>query len=392
MKNRYDIIVVGGGPAGSWTAKHAAERGMSVLLLEKDKEIGIPVRCGEGVIKSSLEKLVPIQKEWIAQEVTSLQLIAPDETVVDLAIGETGVILHRKIFDRDLAGMASDVGVEVVTEAYVYGLLSNNGLITGVQVNCSGEEFEISSSIVIGADGVESRVGRWGGLKTHLPLNGIGSCAQMLLSEIDIDPSCVQFYFGKEIAPEGYLWIFPKGNCTANVGLGQVRHSIHSKTALESLKTFINRKFKNYTVLSCIAGGVPAVPTLKEIVGNGLMLVGDAARQEDPISGGGIINAMIAGQIAGEVAVEAVRRGDISKKQLKVYEKKWHKTEGKNGEISYRISKVKNKFSDEELNRLAVMLNRIPPEKRTVVQIFKTALVHHPKLILEAIKQYAYLK
>jgi digeranylgeranylglycerophospholipid reductase len=392
MKSRYDIIIVGGGPAGAWTAKHAAERGMSVLLLEKDREIGIPVRCGEGVIKSSLEKLVPIQKEWIAQEVTSLQLIAPDETVVDLAIEETGVILHRKVFDHDLAGMASDAGVEVVTEAYVHGLLSDNGSITGVQVNCSGKEFEVSSSIVIGADGVESRVGRWGGLKTHLPLNGIGSCAQMLLSEIDIDPSCVQFYFGKEIAPEGYLWLFPKGKRMANVGLGQVRHSLDSKTALESLKTFVNKKFKDHTMLSCIAGGVPAVPTLKEIVGNGLMLVGDAAHQEDPISGGGIINAMIAGQIAGEVAAEAVRGGDVSKKQLKVYEKRWHKTEGKNAEVSYQISKVKNRFSDEELNRLAVMLNRIPPEKRTVVQIFKTALIHHPKLILDAIRLYAYLK
>ncbi len=389
MKSHYDVIVVGGGPAGAWTAKHAAEKGVSVLLLEKDKEIGIPVRCAEGIVKSSLAKLVPIRKEWVAQEVTAIQLIAPDETVVDLTIGENGVILHRKIFDRDLAGMASDAGAEVLTEAYVHGLLADNSSITGVQVNCSGEEFEVSGSIVIGADGVESRVGRWGGLKTHLSLDGIGSCAQMLLSEIDIDPSCVQFYFGKDIAPEGYLWIFPKGGRMANVGLGQVRHSIHSKTALESLKTFVNNKFENYTVLSCIAGGVPAVPTLKEIVGNGLMLVGDAAHQEDPISGGGIINAMIAGQIAGEVAAEAIRSGDVSKKQLKVYEKRWHKAEGKNVEISYRISKVKNRFSDEELNHLAAMLNRIPPEKRTVVQIFKTALIHHPKLILEAIKLYA---
>jgi digeranylgeranylglycerophospholipid reductase len=171
-----------------------------------------------------------------------------------------------------------------------------------------------------------------------------------------------------------------------------VRHSIHSKVTLESLKTFVNRKFKNYTVLSCIAGGVPAVPALKEIVGNGLMLVGDAAHQEDPISGGGIINAMVAGQIAGKVAAEAIRNGNVTAKRLKDYPKQWHKTEGKNVEVSYRISKVKNRFSDEELNRLSAMLNRIPSEKRTVVQIFKAALIHHPKLILDAIKQYAYLK
>jgi digeranylgeranylglycerophospholipid reductase len=210
----------------------------------------------------------------------------------------------------------------------------------------------------------------------------------MLLSEIDIDPSCVQFYFGKDLAPEGYLWIFPKGERMANVGLGLVRESIRSKTALEALKNFVDTKFKNHTILSCTAGGVPAVPTLKEIVGNGLMLAGDAAHQADPLSGGGIINAMKAGRIAGEIAAEAVRCGDVSRKRLKAYEKQWSQTEGKNLEMSYKIAQAKNRFSDEDFNRIAKLLNRIPQDKRTVFQIFKTAFIHHPRLILDAFKLF----
>ena len=105
-----------------------------------------------------------------------------------------------------------------------------------------------------------------------------------------------------------------------------------------------------------VAGGVPMVATLKTITADGLMLVGDAARQANPVTGGGIINAMIAGKIAGKVAAEAVQKGDVSAKKLSGYPKAWHKAEGNNNAMSYKIKQVIDRFSDDDLNRIARIL------------------------------------
>ena len=386
MKERYDVIVVGGGPAGLWAAKHVAEKGVRVLLLEKDREIGTPVRCAEGVSESGLRRVVEVKDRWVAQVVKSARLVSPDGTVVESTSGEIGFILQRKLFDYDLAVAASKVGAEVMTRAYVHGLVMEDGFVRGVEVTHMGRIRRIRGSVVIGADGVESRLGRWAGLETRISPEEVETCVQMTLAGIDIDPEIVEFHFGREIAPGGYLWIFPKGRETANVGLGISGAYSGTKKPLIYLKEFVERRFPGASVLTMIAGGVPAVPTLKKIVTDGMMLVGDAARQVDPLTGGGIVNAMLAGRIAGRVAAEAVQEGDVSAKRLSVYAREWHKIEGRNNEISYKIKKVVDRLSDDDLNKIARMLLGVPPEKRTALRIFRTALFKHPKLILEASK------
>jgi digeranylgeranylglycerophospholipid reductase len=386
MRRQYDIIVVGGGPGGSWAAKHAAERGMSVLLLEKDREIGVPVRCAEGVSLSEIKGIVPVEDHWIAQIVRGAKIISPNGIIVEAYPDESGYILHRKLFDCDLAGMAARAGCEILTKAYVHGLLKKNGVVQGVQVSHLGKEYSILCSIVIGADGVESRVGRWAELETRIPVEYMASCVQMTLSGIDIDPQIVQFYVGSDIAPGGYLWIFPKGPKTANVGLGISGGYSRGRRPLLYLQNFIKNMFPKASVLTMVAGGVPLAPSLKHIIRDGLMLVGDAARQVNPMSGGGIVNAMIAGSIAGRVAAEAVKEGDISAKRLLSYPHEWNRTKGKHNAWSFKMKQVINRFPDEELDRIAKMLLEIPPDKRTSFQIFKTALKKHPRLLLEAAK------
>ena len=386
MKDRYDVIVVGAGPGGSWAAKSAAESGASVLVLEKDREAGIPVRCAEGVSQKSLSDLVDIRDRWIAQEIRGGRLVAPDGTVVESMPDEIGYVLHRRLFDPDLTALAAEAGAEIWTKAYVWGLILEKGAISGVRVQHLGRNSDIRASIVIAADGVESRVGRWAGLETAVPFAEIASCAQMTLGGIDIDPQMVEFYFGQQVAPGGYLWVFPKGPKTANVGLGIAGRYGREKKAIHYLEEFVNKKFPNASRLVTVAGGVPMVPTLKTITADGLMLVGDAARQANPVTGGGIINAMIAGKIAGKVAAEAVQKGDVSAKKLSGYPKGWHKAEGKNNAMSYKIKQVIDKFSDDDLNRLARILLELDPRKRTAFAIFKAALRKHPRLILDATK------
>ena len=389
MKNKYDIVVVGGGPAGSWAAKHAAEKGVSVLLLEKDREIGMSVRCAEGISEVGLRSLVDVKDCWIAQVIKGLRLIAPNGTVVESSAEGFGIVLNRKQFDYDLAHMASQAGAEVVTKAYVHGLLKRDGRVTGVKLSHMGQECKVSCSIVIGADGVESRVGRWAGLDTRTIPKDMETCVQMTLTNIDIDPDIVEFYFGRQVAPGGYLWIFPKGSGTANVGLGISGLYSRNKKPLHYLREFVGDRFPDASILKTVAGGVPVMPTLKEIVKDGLILAGDAAHQANPVSGGGIGNAMIAGRIAGRVAAEAVQEGEVTAKRLSAYAKEWHKAEGKKNERFYKIKKVVDRFSDEDLNRTAEMLLSVPPEERTPLQIFKKALCKHPKLIIEAIKAFS---
>ncbi len=388
MKTYYDVVVVGGGPAGSTAARFAAEAGAAVLLVEKDREIGIPVRCAEAVGEKGIRSVVDLKAEWIANHIEAVRLIAPNGTKVKVFHQDVGFVLDRKQFDYGLALLAAQAGAEVVTKAYVFGLLKNGPTITGVKVRQFGKEFEIKAKIVIGADGIESRVGRWAGLKTHLRLKDVESCAQMTITNIAVDKQYCDFYFSDKIAPGGYLWVFPKNQNTANVGLGISSENGHSKSALAYLKEFVNKKFPHASILTTIAGGVPCAPYMEEMVGDGIMLVGDAAHQANPISGGGIVTGILASKIAGQVAAKAIADNDISRSRLHEYQSQWEKAEGVRHRQAYRLKEGIYKLSDQDLNEIAAEISKKPPEKQTIINIFKTALVKQPKLIPDVLKVF----
>lgn len=352
MRDFYDVVVVGGGPGGSWAARHAAMGGASVLLLEKDREIGLPVRCAEGTDLGGLKQLLPeIKDEWVSQVVDKAQVVAPDGRFVDGFTGDKGLVLHRRLFDPALAAMAAEAGAEIQTKAYVFGLIKNGDQICGVKVRHLGEEKKVGASIVIGADGIESRVGRWGGIDTAVPMHEMESCAQATLTNIDIDPQTAIFWIGSEVAPMGYAWMFPKGEGWANVGLGISGKYSAKKRAIDYLNDFIDKVYPGAAVLNLVAGGVPSTRQLSDLVRGGLMLVGDAARQTDPLTGGGITNAMFAGEFAGKTAAEAVNEKDFSKKSLERYSKRWGKQRAKSVDLAYRIKNVVFKFSDDDYNK-----------------------------------------
>jgi digeranylgeranylglycerophospholipid reductase len=389
IKNKYDVIVVGGGPAGSLSAWKAAEAGMSVLLLEKDREIGLPVRCGEGTGLEELKRFLPIDDRWISHQVKYLKMVAPDGTKVTIETTELGCILDRKRFDAELARRAGEAGAEVRTRAYVFGLEMSNKTVTGVKVVYQGQERTIDARIIIGADGVESRIGRMAGIRTFIPVRDINTCYQMVLANIDIEADSCEMHFGEKIAPGGYAWIFPKGERKANVGVGISSLDGSIGCACFYLELFIRNHFTNYTILSEIAGGVPCLPTLPQITAPGIMLVGDAARQVNPLTGGGIISAMTAGQIAGEVAANAIRRGDVSPKGLEDYPQRWEEADGKTHRRLYRIKKAVFKLNDHALNRTAHALMDCPPSDRNLMTLFRTALIKNPALLIDIVKVFA---
>lgn len=383
MKDSYDVVVIGAGPGGSFAAETAAA-GCDVLLIEKRQEIGDPVRCAEGISKPGLSKFVEPQKRWIANEVAGARIFAPDGTEIEvsakLAGGEVGYVLERKIFDRDLAKRAARAGADVLVRARATGLIMDNSTVKGVKVRRLGETLEIPSSIVIAADGIESQVGRWAGINTALKQKDIESCAQYYMTNVDLRDTC-DFYLGSE-APGGYAWAFPKDHRGGNIGLGVLGSRLDGRHSIDYLDAFVERHFPEGQRIELNVGGDPVSKAASTTVKPGLMLVGDAARHCDPITGGGIINALEGGRLAGETAREAIRLNDFSLKVLQRYEEAWRAAFGKTLDRNYRIKEVFVKLSDEDLNRLVHSLEGLTLEEMSVSGIMRRVISRNPRLLM----------
>jgi digeranylgeranylglycerophospholipid reductase len=386
MKQQYDIIVVGAGPAGSMAARFAAEQGVSVLILEKDRDVGYPVRCGEAISKAGVEEFISPDRRWICADINKFSLNAPDGSEVIIGFQDTGYVLERRIFDYELAKQASRAGAEILTRSYVNGLLFEDGKVCGVRYDYRGQQQEAYAKIVIAADGVESRVGRWAGLKTHIDFRDMESCVQITATVPDIKTDTCYFYFGQEYAPGGYFWVFPKGEGTANIGLGVGGETGKSNSALSFLNHFMAKNYPGAAVLTSIAGGVPCSPTLEKISGPGILLVGDAARQVNPLSGGGIASGMIGGKIAGTIAGKAIHSGKHD--NLHEYDRAWHERLGKRHETFNRIKEGIYNFSDDKFNKIAKAFNSVPEDKRTLGKLFTTALMQQPSLLIDVAKVF----
>ena len=390
MKNNYDVIVVGGGPAGSMAAMEIATAGYSVCILEKDRDIGMPVRCGEAIGYTGLNQFFKPQKGWIASELNGIKLVAPNGIDIDVDFrNETGYILNRRIFDYDLSRIAVERGAEVYTKSYVHNVIKENNFIKGVFVNYLGKDIKIKSKLVIGADGIESRIGRWSGLNTMVRMKDMESCVQYSVANIEIDQAKMIMFIGQKYAPGGYLWIFPKGKGFANIGIGISGKFSKYKSAKKYLDEFIRKKYPGISILTTVCGGVSCAKPQREPIGNGVMLVGDAAHQINPMTGGGIASGMKGGQIAGKVAVESLQNNKFSKDFLKKYPKKMLRDFGKNHDRFYRIKEAINQLKDEDLDYIANQVSKVPDTKRSLSTIFKHAVYKKPSIIIDVIKVFA---
>jgi len=224
-------------------------------------------------------------------------------------------------------------------------------------------------------------VGRWAGLDTRVPARDMESCAQYVLQGIDFDPDAIYLQFGRNIAPGGYAWLFPKGVGVANVGLGLVALKADGRNARQYLDAWIARRYPRAAKTGYTVGGVIVHTTIKATYSDGVMLAGDAAHMINPLSGGGIVNAMKAGRLAGRTAAGAICAGDTSARRLAAYHQAWMDLLGEDHVKYYRIKRALEELDDGFFNALGRTVNAIPEEKRTLGRIFAHALVKHPQLI-----------
>ena len=379
-----DVLVVGAGPAGAvaaWQAKQAAPE-LDVVLLERDRAVGSPVRCAEGVGDAGLREFAnPDGADWAARKITRVIFQAPDDTEVLVAERGVGWILDRTRFDAYLAAEAVAAGAQVLVGAEATGMSRNGDARWHVRVKERGQEDTYRARIVIGADGVETMVGRWAGLDTRVPSRDMESCAQYVLQGIECDPDAIYLQFSEAIAPGGYAWIFPKGVGVANVGLGLVALKSDGRNARQYLDSWIARRFPTAACTGYTVGGVIVHTTIKKTYADGVMIAGDAAHMINPLSGGGITNAMKAGRLAGCTAAAAIRERDTSEKRLSAYHKAWMELLGEDHLKYYRIKHALESVDDAFFNALARTVNKIPQDKRSIGRIFAHALIKHPQLI-----------
>lgn len=366
MKRRYQLIVVGAGPAGSYAAATAAKAGCEVLLVERDREVGYPLACAEGVSAEGLRRFVEPNESFIAAEIDTIHLNVATGYSYTYEFGQpSGYILNRPAFDQYLAGEAVAAGAELRIGTRATGIEIKNGEPAKIYLESPTGTEIVRGDYVIAADGVESMMGRLAGINTHLKLAEAEATLQYRVSGIDIDPCCAEFYFGAKYTPNGYLWVFPKSSHSANIGVGLNPAKSEGSYLRELLDRFVREHYRRSKIEFAVCGLVPKFVGLQLLGRGNLLLAGDAARTVDSVAGAGISKALHTGQITGRAVVAALREKMTDKELQKHYRHVVSSEIGSELRFLRMVYPVFRKFDDKDWESLIRFLKRLSEKEKT---------------------------
>ncbi|MCX6651260.1 MAG: NAD(P)/FAD-dependent oxidoreductase [Methanomassiliicoccales archaeon] len=305
-----DVLVVGAGPAGSGAARSSAMSGARTLMIDKKKEIGTPVQCGE-VIGLELVKRsgMRIPAQTVVARHSFTRFVLGREAVIDnFEPYWRSVTVERKIFDKHLAMRAARAGASVQADTRLVSAKVSDGKVESCLLIHRGQEVEISPKVVVAADGVHSTMSKAMGAEFFSPQDVARGVEFELVAKKDL-PECMQIFIEGEIGL-GYGWIIPKGKRRANVGLGLVGVNASRRTFLEdwiSEHPVVSRYFDVDKVLEVKMGDAPVPGFLGGPVRGNVLFCGDAAGQTLAFVGEGIMPSYICGGLAGKHAALMVK-------------------------------------------------------------------------------------
>jgi digeranylgeranylglycerophospholipid reductase len=340
---KYDLIVVGAGTAGCLAAKTAAEAGLEVCLIERKsrKEIGEKV-CGDALGEHHLKALGlnPPQHGELERRIEGVKIYSPDlETVFTVKHEDfSGYLLNRRLFGQWLLKLALDEGATLYDSTQCLEPIFEKGYVVGVSAKNvkTGEKLRFDGKTVVDASGflavIRRKLPKEMGIENEISNEDVEACyreIRQLKQESSEDKNYCEIYLNQKVTPGGYTWIFYKGGAKVNAGLGVCMRGKFPNPKKQFYKHILTKPLFEGSLL--LHGGAWYDPTrrpLDNMVGNGVIITGDAACLVNPIHGGGIGPSMLSGYLAGKTIEEALEKGDVSQEALWAYNVRYMKDYG----------------------------------------------------------------
>jgi geranylgeranyl reductase family protein len=350
---KYDVVVVGLGPGGASATYSSAKSGLKVLGIEKRREIGVPIQCGEFLpANNTYSEILPDAKhlellttfpDYIVRNRTRMVSMFSPKGVEYIDYFD-GVVIDRSLYDKWIVSKAVEEGADINIGCTVFDLIYE-GDGYRVLVRGSGGSFEVMAKTIVIAGGAGNRLIERVGLEPEKDENNLGHVIQYMMVGVDTDDEKIEMYTGKKYCPGAYAWIIPRGDGFANVGLGIRRNYVSKGDRDLSLRDFLHRFIYKHPVASkklsrskpvSLVGGLVPVGPPRRSVGRDALLVGDSANQVIASVGAGVPTSVIAGTIAGEVLAGYL----VDDLDLMEYERRWRMEIGEALENGYKIREM----------------------------------------------------